>query len=142
MVNKKQIDLYMKIAECVGEMSQAIRLKVGSVIVKNNNIIGFGWNGTPTGWDNDCEDVLPDGSLKTKSVVIHSESNAILKVARSTESSVGATMFCTYAPCIDCAKLIHQGGIVKLYYRNHYRSDEGLEFLEKCGVGVEQLPST
>jgi dCMP deaminase len=140
-MKSKFLEYYMNIAESTAALSSARRLKVGSVIVRDHQIIGTGFNGTPTGWDNDCEDVLPDGSLKTKTITIHSESNAILKVARSTESSVGATMFCTYAPCIDCAKLIHQGGIVKLYYRNHYRSDEGLEFLEKCGVGVEQLPS-
>jgi dCMP deaminase len=136
----KFLDYYMSIAESTAQLSNAVRLKVGSVIVRDHQIIGTGYNGTPSGWDNACEDVLPDGTLKTKNITIHSESNAILKVARSTESSVGATMFCTYAPCIDCAKLIHQAGITKLYYRNHYRSDDGLDFLDRCGVSVEHYP--
>lgn len=157
----KHILLYMKIADAVAEMSVAKRLKVGSVVVKNNNIIGFGWNGTPTGWDNECEDreymdrgaggwldpeeiwerwPLEDDTgryrLKTKPEVIHSESNALMKIARSTESSEGSTMFCTHAPCLDCAKLIYQSGIKQLYYREQYRSEDGIKFLEKSGVSI------
>jgi dCMP deaminase len=148
----------MDIAERVSQMSHAVRLKVGSVLVKNGNIISFGWNGTPSGWDNTCEDEIVTydendlgfgqwsldlktkqyRALKTRPEVIHSESNCLMKVARSTESSEGATMFCTHAPCIDCAKLIYQSGINTLYYRNTYRSQEGLEFLKKSGVNVHR----
>lgn len=168
MVNKKHIDMYMKIAETVSEMSVAIRLKVGTVVVKNNNIIGFGWNGTPAGWDNTCEEKVWDSGaggwldpeefdarypydgwheaagrdvrygLKTKPEVLHSEANALMKIARSTESSEDATLFCTHAPCLDCAKLIHQSGINHVYYRDAYRDDAGIKFLEKSGVLVEQ----
>jgi dCMP deaminase len=143
MENKKHIKLFMDIANTISQMSVANKLKVGSVIVKNSNIIGFGWNGTPSGWDNTCDDPVQtqDGDyvLKTRPEVIHSESNAILKVARSTESTVGATMFCTHSPCLDCAKLIFQSGINTLYYRNQYRSTDGIEFLKKSNVEVVQL---
>jgi dCMP deaminase len=132
----KFIDFYMKIAESTAQLSSAVRLKVGSVIVKGNSIISYGYNGTPSGWDNSCEYLLPDGTLKTKPEVLHSEANAILKVARSTESSEGATLFCTHAPCMDCAKLIYQAGISTVYYRNQYRSTDGIEFLRDSGVDV------
>lgn len=155
----KFIKYYMNLAELTAELSQAVRLKVGSVIVRDNQILATGYNGTPSGWDNTCESVEechdvrdtyfaddwryePETRkytrLKTRPEVIHSESNAILKVARSTESSVNATMFCTHAPCIDCAKLIYQSGINTLYYRNTYRSDSGIDFLLKSGVNVQR----
>lgn len=142
-MNPKYISLYMDIAERVSQMSCAKRLKVGSVMVKNNRILSYGWNGTPSGWDNDCEDQIyeEDGfhiTLKTKPEVLHAESNALAKVARSTESSDGATMFCTYAPCIECAKLIYQSGISTLYYRDQYRDDSGLKFLKQGDVNVHQ----
>lgn len=132
----KFIDFYMKIAESTAQLSSAVRLKVGSVIVKGNSIISYGYNGTPSGWDNKCEYLLPDGTLKTRPEVLHAESNALMKVARSTESSEGAALFCTHAPCIDCAKLIHQAGISTVYYRNQYRSTDGIEFLRDSGVDV------
>jgi dCMP deaminase len=144
-MKEKFIDYYMKLAELTSTLSSAVKLKVGSVIVRNNQILATGYNGTPSGWDNQCELEIwnvHDGSseLKTKSEVIHSESNAILKVARSTESSDGATMFCTHAPCIDCAKLIYQSGINTLYYRDTYRNDNGIKFLLRGGVDVNQYP--
>lgn len=161
MNNIKHLNLYMRIAEEVSKMSSAVRLKVGSIIVKNDNIIGFGWNGTPSGWDNNCENIeytyderdTVNGNwnydsdtkrwsrLKTKPEVIHSESNAILKVAKSTESTNAATMFCTHAPCLECAKLIYQCGISKLFYREQYRSDDGINFLTKSNVEVVQYKS-
>ena len=127
---------HLKVAEIYALLSSARRMKVGCVIVKDNRIISIGYNGMPSGWDNVCEDVvgLPDDqTLKTKKEVLHAESNAITKVAKSTESAEGAVLYSTCAPCIDCAKLIHQAGIERVVYGHKYKSDEGLTFLEKCG---------
>jgi dCMP deaminase len=137
----KMISFYMDICDRIAALSVAKRLQVGSLIVKNNNILAFGWNGTPAGWDNCCEewngeDDWGNTILKTKPEVIHAESNAISKLARGTESGAGATMFVTHAPCIDCAKLVYQSGIATVYYKNDYRSTQGLEFLDKSGVEV------
>lgn len=133
----------MKVAELTSTLSYAKRLQVGSVIVKGNKILATGYNGMPSGWDNECETVeiveMDDNfskQLVTKQEVLHSETNAIAKVSASTESSEGAAMFCTHAPCINCAKLIYQSGINSLYYRNTYRDTSGIEFLEKSGVVV------
>jgi dCMP deaminase len=138
----KFIDYFMKIAEATSELSSAKRLQVGSVIVKGQQIIGTGYNGMPSGWDNVCEDVVwhsdGDRTLKTKPEVLHSEMNSLMKVTKSTESSEGAIMFCTHAPCMDCAKAIYQSGITKLYYRDTYRDTNGLEFLKRGGVEIEQ----
>ena len=128
----------MDLAERISQMSYAKRLKVGSVIVKENTILSYGWNGMPTDWENTCEVELEDGSLKTKQEVLHSEMNALMKVARSTESTEGATLFCTHAPCIDCAKAIYQAGISTVYYRDEYRDDAGIRFLKQGGVNVHQ----
>ena len=132
----------MSIANLTSKLSYAKRLQVGAVIVKGNQIIGTGYNGMPTGWENNCENQVyqQDGTvgLKTKPEVLHAESNAIAKVSRSTESSENATMFCTHAPCIDCAKLIYQSGINTLYYREQYRDDSGVTFLKQGGVNVHQ----
>lgn len=136
-MKQKFIDYYMKMAELTAELSYAVRLKVGAVIVKNQQVIGTGYNGTPAGWDNGCEHIVND-QLKTKPEVLHSEMNALMKVARSTESSEGATLFCTHAPCIECAKAIYQAGIKEIYYNNEYRSEDGIYFLKKCGVKVEK----
>jgi dCMP deaminase len=147
----KMISFYMDICDRIAALSVAKRLQVGSLIVKNNNILAFGWNGTPAGWDNCCEewngeDDWGNTILKTKPEVIHAESNAISKLARGTESGEGATMFVTHQPCIDCAKLIYQSGIATVYYKNAYRSTQGLDFLNKSGVEVihhhtlEELP--
>lgn len=121
----------MEVAELTASLSYAQRLQVGALIVQGNRIIGTGYNGMPTDWDNECE---VDGV--TKPEVLHAETNAIAKVAQSTESSKGATLFCTHAPCIDCAKLIYQSGIETMYYRNDYRSDAGVKFLKLGGVNV------
>ena len=137
-MKKKFLDYFMNIAEATAELSSARRLKVGSVIVRDNQILATGYNGTPSGWDNSCEVTLADGTTVTKEIVIHAESNAVSKIARSTESSLGATMFCTHAPCLQCAKLIYQSGIKGLYYRNTYRDTTGIEFLEKSGVVIER----
>ena len=125
---------HMAAAETYAKLSSAQRLQVGCVIVKDNTIIGIGYNGMPSGWDNVCEH---EG--KTKPEVLHAETNAIAKVARSTSSTDGASLFVTHAPCIDCAKLIHQSGIENVYYKNEYRSTEGVDFLEKCIIMVEKL---
>jgi dCMP deaminase len=134
----KFIDYFMKVAELTATLSYAKRLQVGAVIVKGNQTIGTGYNGMPTDWENTCEIELEDGSLKTKQEVLHAETNAIAKVARSTVSSEGATLFCTHAPCIDCAKLIYQSGIETVYYKETYRSEDGLNFLRKSGINVHQ----
>jgi dCMP deaminase len=126
-MKEKYIDTYMKVAHLFAEHSSAKRKKVGAVIVKDDRIISIGYNGMPAGWDNDCE---IDGV--TKPEVLHAESNAIAKLARSTESGEGATMFITCAPCIECAKLIYQSGIKEVFYDEEYRSDEGVKFLNKC----------
>lgn len=134
----KFVDYFMKVAELTATLSYAKRLQVGAVIVKGNQTIGTGYNGMPTDWENTCEVKQEDGTLKTKPEVLHAESNAIAKVSRSTESSEGATLFCTHAPCIDCAKLIYQAGIETVYYKETYRSDDGLNFLRKSGINVHQ----
>jgi dCMP deaminase len=155
----KFIDYYMKIAEVTSTLSYAKRLNVGAVIVKDNQILATGYNGMPSGWENVCENVEESyderdtyystdwtynsdtkkySRLKTKPEVLHAETNAIAKVAQSTESSQGSTLFCTHAPCIECAKLIYQSGISTVYYRDEYRSDAGLKFLRLSGVDVHQ----
>ena len=142
-MKQKFVDYYMKVAELTSTLSYAKRLQVGSVIVKGNKILATGYNGMPSGWDNTCETTeiveLDEKFIKqlvTKQEVLHSETNAIAKVSASTESSEGATMFCTHAPCINCAKLIYQSGINNLYYRDTYRDTAGITFLESSGVSV------
>ena len=134
-MKKKFIDYFMQMAELTASLSYAKRLQVGALIVKGNRIVGTGYNGMPTDWENDCEFEV-DGELKTKQEVLHAETNAIAKVAQSTESSEGSTMFCTHAPCVDCAKLIYQSGIATLYFKHEYRDDAGLKFLKLSGVNV------
>jgi len=142
-MKKKFIDAHMKTAEVYAELSSAKKLHVGCVVVKDNTIIGIGYNGMPSGWDNNCE--FEDTNtqtqvteLVTRKEVLHAETNALAKIARSTNSSEGATLFVTHAPCLDCAKLIHQSGIDSVYYRNSYRNDDGINFLKKCNVAVQQ----
>lgn len=136
----------MDIAERTAQLSSAKRLHVGSIIVKDDRIISIGYNGMPSGWDNNCEtEVIIEEDekfikgLKTKPEVLHAETNAIAKLAKSTESGDSATMFVTHAPCLDCAKLIYQSGINSVLYRNSYRDDNGINFLIKAGVSVEKL---
>jgi dCMP deaminase len=139
----KLLEAYMKTAEVFSELSTAKRLHVGAIIVKDNRIISIGYNGMPAGWDNNCEDVVLHSddtvSLKTKPEVLHAETNAIAKLAKSTESGDGATLIVTHAPCLDCAKLVYQSGINSVYYRSTYRSDAGLDFLNNAGVKVEKI---
>jgi dCMP deaminase len=133
----------MKTAETFAELSHARRLHVGAIVVKDDRIISIGYNGMPAGWDNNCEDVVQHSddttSLKTKPEVLHAETNAIAKLAKSNESGLGATMFITHAPCLDCAKLIYQSGIGSVLYRDAYRDTSGVTFLVRSGVNVEQL---
>lgn len=143
-MNDKYCHAHMQAAEVYAQLSSAVRLKVGCVIVKDNRIISIGYNGTPSGWDNTCEDFLgydEVGELrtKTKPEVLHAETNAIAKLARSSESGLGSDLFVTHAPCLDCAKLIYQSGVSKVYYRNQYRDTNGVDFLKKCNVPVEKL---
>ena len=135
---------YIKTAEIFAELSHARRLHVGAIVVKDDRIISIGYNGMPAGWDNDCEDQTYDEdgfhiTLKTKPEVLHAETNAIAKLAKSNESGMGATMFITHAPCLDCAKLIYQSGISSVLYRNAYRDTSGVTFLERSGIQVEQI---
>ena len=142
-MKQKLLDAYMKTAETFAECSTAIRLHVGAIVVKDDRIISIGYNGMPSGWDNDCEDIKinNDGQyeLKTKPEVLHAETNAIAKLAKSNESGLGATMFITHSPCMDCAKLVYQSGINTVYYRNSYRNEDGIQFLEKAGVKIEKV---
>jgi dCMP deaminase len=170
-MKSKYIDAYMQTAHIFANCSTAIRLKVGAIVVKDDRIISIGYNGMPSGWDNDCEDkewcsaggwLTPDEieegwpyegtyldadgnemqgryRLKTKPEVLHAEMNALMKLAKSTESGDQATMFITHAPCMDCAKGIYQAGIKSIYYRTSYRDSAGVEFLEKCGVKIEKV---
>jgi len=160
---------YMDVAARFAELSHARRLHVGAIVVKDDRIISIGYNGMPAGWDNDCEDKVWDSGaggwldpeefdakypyegwhegahrdvrygLKTKPEVLHAESNAIAKLAKSNDSGLGADIFITHAPCIECAKLIYQSGISSVYYGENYRDDAGVEFLKKSGVKIEKL---
>jgi dCMP deaminase len=136
---------FMETAQTFAELSHARRLKVGAIVVKEDRIISIGYNGMPAGWDNNCEEEFlhEDGSttLRTKPEVLHAETNAIAKLAKSNDSGNGATMFITHSPCIECAKLIYQSGIGHVMYMQNYRDDAGLKFLEKSGVVVEQVPA-
>jgi dCMP deaminase len=145
----KFIDAYMDVAERFAELSSARRLHVGAIVVKDDRIISIGYNGMPAGWDNNCEDEVGhvldvdenvvEIRLKTKPEVLHAETNAIAKLAKSNESGMGATMFITHAPCLDCAKLIYQSGIGSVLYRNSYRDTSGVTFLKKSGIQVTQI---
>lgn len=167
----KFVDLYMDWAWRCSEMSHARRLHVGAVIVKDDTVISYGYNGMPAGWDNNCEDVewcsaggildpeeiaqgwpykgsyLDDKGnviqgrfrLKTKPEVLHAESNAIAKLAKSNNSGLGADLFITHSPCIECSKLIYQSGIRRVWYNANYRDNSGLDFLSKSGVEVNKV---
>lgn len=142
---------YLRMAQIWASNSYARRSKVGALIVKNGMIISDGYNGTPSGFDNNCEieemvtyregslDEYTVKELVTKPEVLHAEANAITKVAKSTNSSEGATMYVTLSPCLECAKLIIQAGIKRLVYNEEYRDTSGLELLKKAGVEVEQI---
>ena len=145
-MKQKFIDMYMDWADRTAQLSHARRLQVGAVIVKDDSVISYGYNGMPAGWDNNCEyEVIMEEDddytteLKTKPEVLHAESNAVAKLARSSQSGSNASIFITHAPCLDCAKLIYQSGISSVYYRNSYRDVAGVEFLEKSGVEVKKI---
>ena len=155
---------HMRAAHLYAGLSTARRLKVGALIVKDDRIISIGYNGMPSGWDNNCENIeymdsdaggwldleeiedkWPDVDsigryrLKTKPEVLHAETNAIAKLARSSESGLDATLFVTHSPCLDCAKIIYQSGIKHVYYATDYRDDRGIIFLRNSGIQVEKL---
>ncbi|MGQ7946225.1 deoxycytidylate deaminase [Flavobacterium sp. WC2509] len=127
---------YLRMATEWGLLSYCTRKQVGAIIVKDRMIISDGYNGTPSGFENRCED---ENGL-TRWDVLHAEANAILKVARSTQSCEGATLYITLSPCKDCSKLIHQSGIKRVVYHNGYRDDSGLQFLIKAGIEVAHIP--
>ncbi len=137
MDKTKKYDIaYLKMAETWGKLSYCKRRQVGAIIVKNRMIISDGYNGTPTGFENVCE----DEDNYTKWYVLHAEANAILKVASSTQSCDGATLYVTLSPCRECSKLIHQSGISRVVYSEAYKDLSGVEFLKKAGVIVDQIP--
>ncbi|MDR2466279.1 MAG: dCMP deaminase family protein [Prevotellaceae bacterium] len=132
-MNDKQLridKLYLEMAKTWAKNSYCIRRQVGALLVKDKMIISDGYNGTPSGFENVCED--EEG--QTKAYVLHAEANAITKVARSNNSSNGATLYVTTSPCIECAKLIIQAGIVRVVYFDNYRKADGLELLQRAGI--------
>lgn len=166
-MKQKYIDLYMDWASRAAELSHARRLHVGAVIVKDDTVISYGYNGTPAGWDNNCEDIVWDTGaggwldleefnakypyedwhddaqrmvrygLKTKPEVLHAERNALDKLTKSGGAGgSGASMFVTHAPCLECAKSIYGAGIKELFYKEEYRTQDGIYFLKKCGISV------
>lgn len=141
----------MDTAKRFAELSTATRAKVGAIAVKNDRIISIGYNGMPSGWDNNCEEDVyeerSDGKTKivavrSKPEVLHAETNCIAKLARSSESGEGASLFCTHMPCIDCAKLIYQSGITTVYYAIDYkaRKGSGEQFLNQAGIIIHHVP--
>ncbi|NND12192.1 MAG: dCMP deaminase family protein [Flavobacteriaceae bacterium] len=138
MPTKKQLKYdkaYLRIANEWGKLSYCKRRQVGALIVKDRMIISDGYNGTPSGFENFCED--DDGY--TKWYVLHAEANAILKVASSTQASKGATLYITLSPCKECSKLIHQAGIVRVVYAQAYKDDSGIQFLKKAGIDLQLI---
>lgn len=139
-VDKKQIDLdqrYLRMASIWAENSYCTRRKVGALIVKDKMIISDGYNGTPSGFENICE----DENGVTKPYVLHAEANAITKIARSGNNSDGATLYVTDSPCIECAKLIIQSGIKRVIYARQYRLTEGIDLLKRAGIEVVYRPA-
>lgn len=144
-MKEKFVKYFTNVAEETAKLSSARKLKVGAVIVKDNRILSIGYNGTPSGWDNECENPHyeegehePVITYKTKEEVLHAEANALMKLTQSTESSLDAEMFVTHVPCIECAKMIYQAGIKKITYKNNYEASRGsgLDFLRSAGVEV------
>jgi dCMP deaminase len=131
-MKNKYIRAHLEVARIYGQLSTATRLKVGCIIVKDDRIISIGYNGMPTGGSNVCEE-----NGHTKPEVLHAETNAITKLAKSTESGQDAYMFCTFAPCVDCAKLIMQSGIKEFHFEHRYKNNDGLDLLEKyCDIKI------
>jgi dCMP deaminase len=145
MPSKKELDgLYMGFALGASSMSKAQRKKVGGVLIKDDNVISYGWNGTPSGEDNNCEDVLPDGTLVTKDSVTHCEMNVYGKLLDSPHpvSTRGSVLYLTLSPCKECAKLIKRAGTTEVIYFEEYRNTEGINFLSERGVNVRQFSGT
>jgi dCMP deaminase len=132
-MKEKHIRAFMQTAKTFAECSTANRLHVGCIAVKDNKIISIGYNGTPNGWDNICE----DDDFKTLPEVLHAESNMLMKLARTTGGAEGSSVFITHSPCLECAKLIYQSGVKEVYYETDYRNKDGVNFLNKCGVVVK-----
>jgi len=172
-MKQRMIEYYLRLARETSKLSRAVRLQVGAIIVTSDDCVLYGWNGTPTGWDNNCENrvwmdcdaggwldpleietrwpyeeysdedptaLIGRYYLKTKDEVLHAEMNAMMKLAKSTLSGKDATLFMTHSPCIHCAKAIYQSGISSVYYIDDYRSNDGVEFLGKCGVVTKKYP--
>jgi dCMP deaminase len=159
LIKEKFLQAYMDVADRFAKLSHARRLHVGAIVVKDDRIISIGYNGMPAGWDNNCEyeeytyderdTVNGDwtyntvskkwSKLKTNPEVLHAETNAIAKLARSSDSGLDADIFITHAPCLDCAKLIYQSGIKRVFYRDSYRNTDGVTFLEKSNITVIQI---
>lgn len=166
-IKPKFAKAFMKVAETFAELSSAKRAQVGCIIVKDNRIISIGYNGMPSGWENECEEIetIPDNvdkrqeyielgytieqqgdkiqwnKMRTKPEVLHAEANAITKVAQSNDNCKDAVLFCTHMPCIQCAKLIYQAGIKEVYYKITYDAAIGcgLEFLEDSGIKLTKM---
>jgi dCMP deaminase len=152
-MKQKLVKAYMKTAEIFAELSHARRLHVGAIVVKDDRIISIGYNGMPAGWDNNCEyeegywesvyqeemKYVKTGELKTNPEVLHAETNAIAKLARSSESGLDSDLFVTHSPCLDCAKIIYQSGIKRVYFGSAYRDNSGVDFLRKSGIEVHQV---
>jgi dCMP deaminase len=163
-MKEKHTKAYMKTAHAFAECSTARRLQVGAIVVKDNMIIGCGYNGMPSGWDNNCENTIEEmenepwhdytaltesgwtfaygkySKLKSKPEVLHAEMNALMKLARSNGGGNDAVMFITHSPCLDCAKGIYQAGIKAVYYATEYRDTKGVDFLKHCDVEVRHMP--
>ena len=139
MTQEQSDKYYIKVAQLCANNSYALKLKVGAVIVKDDQIISDGFNGTPCGFENRCETKNINGELQTLPYVLHAESNAILKCAKYGRSTNGSTLYITHSPCIECAKLIIQAGIIRVVYLEDYRKSEGLELLKKAGINVEKF---
>jgi len=138
MTNTKQQILdqrYLKMADIWAQNSYCKRRKVGALLVKDKMIISDGYNGTPSGFENECE----DEDNKTKTYVLHAEANAITKVAKSGNSSLGATLYVTSSPCIECSKLIIQAGIKRVVFTENYRLEDGINLLKRANIDVEQV---
>lgn len=134
-MKEKYLHAYMKTAKVSAECSTATKLKVGCIAVKDDRIISIGLNGTPNNWSNICE----DETGKTLPEVLHAESNMLMKLAKTDGGAQGATVFITHSPCIECAKLLYQSGICHVYYETPYRSNDGISFLQKAGIEIQQL---
>ena len=139
MTQEQSDKYYIKVAQLCANNSYALKLKVGAVIVKDDQIISDGFNGTPCGFENRCETKNINGELQTLPYVLHAESNAILKCAKYGKSTNGATLYITHSPCINCAKLIIQAGISRVVYLEDYKNSDGINLLKNVNITVEKL---